>query len=311
MKRRLFSGFTVIALLLPCLALAVDQAAVNQPVPPAVGERFELAEKWLHENNLSVTTSPDQAFTEGHIMVAGEGLAAAAAKGPGERRLSAERAATVMAYREMTEMLYGVSVVGDTVVKGASDQHDVVRTAVAGFIKGSEVVHKEYNEKEGVALVILKLGRTGPEGFASLLYQKILGDPSLKKEMIADAAPFRATPTLAAAAFDGLIIDATAQAFKPALINRIMNGRGEMLYDPSKVSQQTLVERGCGEYTNSVAKAKEALESRGVKNALIVKAQATSNSTDLLVSDDDAIRIFSADQKAGFLADARVAFVLK
>jgi hypothetical protein len=77
------------------------------------------------------------------------------------------------------------------------------------------------------------------------------------------------------------------------------------------VSQKILIERGCGEYTNSVAKAKEALESRGVKNALVVKASGISNSTDLLVSDDDAILIFSADQKTRFLSDARVAFVLK
>jgi hypothetical protein len=307
----MFAGLAVIAILLPCSALCGEQAAVGPSVPAAVGESFGLVEKWLHENNLSLTTSPEQAFTDDHILVAGEGLPARGAASPGERRLTAERAATVMAYRQMAEMLYGVSVAGDTLVRGATDQHDLVRTAVAGFVKGSEVVHKEYSEKEGVALVILKVGRSGPAGFGSLLYRKILGDPSLKKEMIGEGTPFRAPPSAAVAPFDGLIVDATTQAFRPALINRIMNGRGEMLYDPSKVSQKILVERGCGEYTNSVPKAKEALESRGVKNALVVTASGTSNSTDLLVSDDDAVRIFSADQKAGFLAGARVAFVLK
>src|SRR5208283_3736250 len=103
--------------------------------------------------------SPEQAFIDDHIMVAGEGLPARTATSSGERRLTAERAAAVMAYRQMAEMLYGVSVVGDTLVRGATDQRDVVRTAVAGFIRGSEVVHKEYNDKEGVALVILKVGR--------------------------------------------------------------------------------------------------------------------------------------------------------
>ena len=48
-----------------------------------------------------------------------------------------------------------------------------------------------------------------------------------------------------------------------------------------------------------------------MKNPLIVKAAGTSNPTDLQVTDDDAVKIFSADQKAGFLADAKVAFVLK
>ena len=312
MKKCIFAGLTIFAIFFPCLVFAGDQALEGTPVPAAPGESFGSAERWLHENNLSLTTSPEQAFIDDYIIVAGEGLPARIATSSGERRLTAERAATVMAYRQMTEMLYGVSVSGDTLVGGATDQRDVVRTAVSGFIKGSEVVHKEYNEREGVALVILKLGRSGPAGFGSVLYRHILGDPSLKKGMIGEGKPFLPTPpAVLAAPYDGLIIDASSQAFRPALINRIMNGRGEMLYDPSKVSQKILVERGCGEYTNSVGKAKEALESRGVKNALVVKASGTSNSTDLLVSDDDAIRIFSADQKVGFFGQARVAFVLK
>ena len=32
--------------------------------------------------------------------------------------------------------------------------------------------------------------------------------------------------------YDGMIIDATGQAFRPALINRIFTFKGEVLYDP-------------------------------------------------------------------------------
>ena len=72
-----------------------------------------------------------------------------------------------------------------------------------------------------------------------------------------------------------------------------------------------LVEQGCGEYTNSVEKAKAALDTRGIKNPLVVKATGTVSSADLQVSDDDAVTIFSANQTDNFLAEAKVAFVLK
>ncbi|HEX9078603.1 MAG TPA: hypothetical protein VF795_03370, partial [Desulfuromonadaceae bacterium] len=72
-----------------------------------------------------------------------------------------------------------------------------------------------------------------------------------------------------------------------------------------------LVEQGCGEYTNSVDKARAALGKRGVRNPLVIKASGTVTPSDLRVSDDAAVKIFSANQATGFMADARVAFVLK
>jgi len=84
-----------------------------------------------------------------------------------------------------------------------------------------------------------------------------------------------------------------------------------VLYDPAKVSQKVLVEQGCGEYTNSVDKAKTALASRGVKNPLVVKASGATTVADLQVTDDDAVMIYSANQKGKFFMAARVAFVLK
>jgi hypothetical protein len=111
--------------------------------------------------------------------------------------------------------------------------------------------------------------------------------------------------------YDCIIIDATEHGFRPALINRVYTGKGEVLYDPSKISQKILVEKGCGEYANSIPKARSALETRGAKNPLIIKAVGTTNPTDLQVSDDDAVKIFSANQKTPFLTEAKVAFVLK
>ena len=290
-------------------------AQMQQPPGPApsaqLDERFQKANQWLNQNNLSITQSQGQAFMDDYILVMGEGLPSPTAKTPAQQRLTAERAATVMAYRQLAEFLDGVAIVGDTLVKDAELQYDIVRAAVAGFIKGVQVVHKEYNKEEGSALVFVKIGMTGPNGFAQAMYSKIVGDPKIKKAVIGDKPVYRPKPVLVEEKYDGLIIDATQQNFRPALINRIFTPKGEVLYDPSKISQKVLVEQGCGEYTNSVDKAKAALESRGVKNAMIITAIGTVSTSDLQVSDTDAVNIFSANQKGSFLAAAKVAFVLK
>ena len=153
---------------------------------------------------------------------------------------------------------------------------------------------------------------TGPGSVGEMVYKKVLGDPRIEKTVATTAKPVDIVgPVLVDERYDGIIIDATGYSFRPALINRVFTQKGEVLYDPSKVSQKILIEKGCGEYTNSVPKAQSALESRGVKNPLIIKAAGTTNPTDLQVSEDDAVKIFSANQKTGFLADAKVAFVLK
>ncbi|MGB9934737.1 hypothetical protein [Thermodesulfovibrio yellowstonii] len=296
----LFSGFLF-------TGHANSQDSTQDKISPV----FQKANEWLQRNNLSLTTSPEQAFLNDYILVAAEGLPSANARTPAQKRLTAERAATALAYRQLAEILEGVAVVGDTLVKDAELQYDVVRTAVAGFVKGAQIVYKEWNPQEESALVIVKVGMSGPKGFGSLLYEKILGEPKIKKEIIEPQPQFKPKPVAIEEKYDGLIIDATEVNFRPALINRIFTAKGEIIYDPSKISQKVLVEQGCGEYTNSIEKAKAALEKRGVKNPLIIKASGTINPSDLQVSDEDAVKIYSANQKANFFASAKVAFVLK
>lgn len=302
-----------ITVFLMASTFAGAQQIIEQKVATAImSDKFTQTTKWLNQSSLSVTTSPNQAFMNDYIMVTGEGVPAATARTPGQKRLTAERAATVVAYRQLAEILDGLCVAGDTYVRNASVQYDVVRTAVTGFIKGAQVVHKEYNEQEEIALVIVKVGMGGPAGFGGLIYDKILGDPGIKKGLIEDKPSYAPkAPVVEATIFDGLIVDATSENFRPALINRIFNPKGELLYDPSKINQKVLVEFGCGEYTNKVEKAKDALASRGVKNPLVIRAAGTITPSDLKVSEEDALKIFSSNQKTDFLAHARVAFVLK
>jgi hypothetical protein len=280
-----------------------------------VASTFAKTSEYLKTTNSSLTLTAEQGFVNGYLLVKGEGLSSPNSKSPAQRRLTALRAAKVIAYRELAETMKGVAIAGDTLVQDMELASDRVRAAVEGMVKGAVVVSEEYNATEGSAIVLLKVGMNGPGSFSETMYNKVLADPS-----IATTAPrftpskaeiAEAKPVITAAGYDGLIIDASAQSFRPALINRIFSPSGEVIYDPSKISQKVLVDQGCGEYTNSIDKAKAALGARGVNNPLVVTAASAVGNTDLQVSENDAVNIFSANQKAAFLASAKVAFVVK
>ena len=303
--------------LLAALSLIFAFTAAAQADTIQVDDVFTKTQKWLDEKSLTITGGPsgardDQAaFRQEALLFYGEAVGNPDHRTFAQREQMAKRAAVVTAQRALAEYLEGFALVGDTLVKDGMVQYDVIRSAVSGFVKGSQVAFQEYSKDKDTALAMVKLGLHGPQGFASAMYEKMLNDPKAKESLKTDKPAFKTHTIKLDEAYDGLIIDATDQNFRPALINRIFATKGEVLYDPAKVSQKVLVEQGCGEYTNSVDKAKTALASRGVKNPLVVKASGATTVADLQVTDDDAVMIYSANQKGKFFMAARVAFVLK
>lgn len=302
---------------------------VNSPAlaDRIVGGDFDQGKSWLEKRNLDLTDSPQEALTDGYILVAGVGLPMAGGT-PARQRLTAIRAAEVIAYRRLAEIINGVYVSGQTTVRDCSLESEVVKTAVSGLIKGARKVHEEWNPADGTAVVFMQVGVRGPDSVAAAMYNSYInaapGRASLQVASYtlpaqlpvaantpAMAPAPAAKPAAPAEEHDGLIIDARELGFQPALINRIFSSKGEALYDPSKVSQKILVEQGAGEYTNTIEKARAALEARGAKAPMVVKATGLKTMADLNVSDEDVMRIFVADQKSNFLASAKVAFVLK
>jgi hypothetical protein len=291
---------------------------------------FDQGKSWMEKRNLDLTDSPQEALTDGYILVVGQGLPMAGGS-PARQKLTAIRAAEIMAYRRLAEITNGVYVSGQTTVRECALESEVVKTAVSGLIKGARKVHEEWNPVDGTAVVFMQIGIRGPDGVAEAMYKNYLnaapGRALLQTVAYTLPAPVLApitaqipasvpvaqipTPAVPVESFDGLIVDARELGFQPALINRIFSGKGEALYDPSKVSQKILVEQGAGEYTNTIEKARAALESRGAKTPMVVKATGLKTLADLNVSDEDVMRIYLADQKSNFLASAKVAFVLK
>jgi len=256
-----------------------------------------------------VTTNLNQAFISGSIVVKGEG--AAPSNRPltkAQKRIMALRAAKVVALRELSEIIEGVVVSGNTNVIDVATQSDTIRATVQGMVKGAHVIHEKYDTTSEIGTLYLSVPMTGHGGLSGQLSSSVF--TAFPQSLTSTYQP-QAPPVASSAPSDGLILDVTSYSFKPALINRVLAENGDLIYDPTKVDQSVLVERGAGEYTNDVGKAKALLIERGSRNPLVLRATGVFNGTDVEITGEDASRVFSANQKTNFLEGAKVVFVLK
>ena len=279
-------------------------------------------------------TDPVQIFEEGYIQVVG-------VSEEGQSRYKAMRAATVVAQRDLLEIMEGLRLSGQTTVRDGMLQSDDIRTSISGFLRGAIKCGEKYHNDRRYAEVCMKLHIRGKGG----LYDVIL--PLIKEKKIQRVAPALPTdyykpklipkvmgiggkpvavtetvtetaavvkvvpPVSPAVVFDGLIIDVRDFKFRPALVNTVVTDGDKVVFDPSKILSAILVERGCGGFTTDPGKAKALLQSWGSKKPMIIKGVGVVKMTNAKVSPDDAAAIYLSDQKSNLLAQAKVVFLLK
>ena len=261
---------------------------------PAFGQEWE-----------EVTTST-MVFQEGYIQVVGESE-------QGQTRYQAKRSAEVLAQRRLLETVQGLRLAGVTDVHNGMLASEMVKTSVGGIVRGAISCGEKFFKDEGYAQVCLRMSLRGKGSLFEGLYPAIKDDP--KALNLPQGQEF--TPTQAAVSapepmvYDGIIIDVRQYSFRPALVNRVLTEKKEVLFEPSKVLSNVLIDRGCGGYTTDVSKAKALLASWGSSTPLTVEGQSVSNFTDVMVNGETANAIFTSDQESNILAQARVVFVLK
>lgn len=281
--------------MLMCLFLAVPLMA-NAQQPP------------------QIITDQTQAFIKGSFVVKGEGVPKEGVTHHGQKELTAKRAAMVVAQRNMAELLNGVRISGQTTVKDAALESDLIRSSVEGIVRDIKPIYESYDPLREIAVVYISIGIDGPNGLTGQLLPQVMPTISQPQTPVQAYVPPPVTvapPPEPPQPFDALILDIKEHQFKPALINRILAQNGEILYDPTKIAQNILVERGAGDYTNDVGKAKALLSERGSRNPMVVKVAGVVKFTDVQVTGEDAANIFTANQKSNFLEGAKVVFVLK
>ncbi len=229
---------------------------------------------------------------------------------PGQTRFAAMISAKVDAQRRLLEIIKGAKITSATTIEDGVLVSDRMVSSVKGIVQGARMIGREYDQGSGTAMVRLAIGYND-------FLNKAMNNDQFKDAFFKTAntsAPVYQAPAQAVqapVAYDGLIVDATDTNMEPAYINRVYTN-GKIVYDPTKVPQQVIVERGLASYTVDINKAKAILETYGVRNPLIVKAISTTKlKSDVTINGDSASMVMGSNDKNGFLESAKIVFVLK
>ena len=112
-------------------------------------------------------------WTSGEVYATGIGAPPSHSVNPAQARAMAERAAQVVAYRNLLEIVKGVRVDSETVVENFMTKSDIIRTRVDGILRGAMPVKKQYLSDGSVEVTVVMrmkgefLNAVVPETFGS------------------------------------------------------------------------------------------------------------------------------------------------
>jgi hypothetical protein len=140
-------------------------------------------------------------WTSGEVYATGIGAPPTNAVNPAQARAMAERAAQVVAYRNLLEIVKGVRVDSETVVENFMTKSDIIRTKVDGVIKGAMPVKKQYLSDGSVEITVVMrmkgdfLNAVVPETFGGTALPPPPLRPAPSVQVPAPQRPAPAPPT--------------------------------------------------------------------------------------------------------------------
>jgi hypothetical protein len=234
-------------------------------------------------------------WTTGVITAVGIGAPPAQPANAAQARAMAERAAQVVAYRNLLEAIKGVRVDSTTTVENFMVSSDVIKTEVSGIIQGATVMDKKYMS-DGSVEVTVGMKLTGA-----------LADALLPKGPATPAGMTGAlTPGATGQIYTGLIVDARGLGIRPAMAPKILNEDGKEVYGSAWISRDYAVREGMVGYLKDPAAAQA--NPRVTDKPLMVKALkvAGDGRVDMVISNADAATLQSASQNLSMLEKCRV-----
>ncbi len=232
-------------------------------------------------------------WTTGVITAVGIGAPPAQPANAAQSRAMAERAAQVVALRNLLEAIKGVRVDSTTLVENFMVTSDMIRTEVSGFVQGATVMDKKYMS-DGSVEVTVGMKLTGA-----------LADALLPKGPLTPPTGISGTAT-PGQAYTGLIVDARGLGVRPAMVPKILNEDGKEVYGSAWVNRDYAVREGMVGYLKDPVAAQA--NPRVTDKPLMVKALKVSGEArvDLVVTNADAAALHGAAQNLSFLEKCRV-----
>ena len=261
-----------------------------------------------------------------------------------QARLMALRAAKIDAQRNLLEVINGVRVTAGTTVKDMMLESDIIGTRVKGMLQGSFETDSSVAFEDGSWVASVKMAvcmdksdalcRAKPT-LASITQPSLVGAPAEARYSVSDlpavaaavlekidapqnppesanAAPVQpaATPAPAEDAVanraTGLILDARALNYTPMLDVRVRTDSGKELYGPGHVPMGS----DWLHWAPSIVSANEMADIVG-DAPLVMTPDSLGEATELVISDNDAIKLFTSNTLNGdFLAAGKVVIVV-
>lgn len=234
-------------------------------------------------------------WTTGVITAVGIGAPPSQPANAAQARAMAERAAQVVAYRNLLEAVKGVRVDSTTLVENFIVTSDVIRTQVNGIIQGATIMDKKYMS-DGSVEVTVGMKLTGA-----------LAEALLPKTPPAAAQAPVTSSTAPGQLYTGLLIDARGLGVRPAMAPKVLNEDGKEVYGSAYINRDWAVREGMAGYLKGDPAAAQA-NPRIADKPLVVKALKVSGEgrVDTVISNTDAAALQSASENLSMLEKCRV-----
>jgi hypothetical protein len=244
----------------------------------------------------------------GKVTAVGIGAAPANAVNKAQARGMAKRAATVVARRNLLELLQGVRIDSTTTVLNHMVADDSVNSRVRGLLHNSRIMDTAYMS-DGSVEVTVGVGLRG--GLADTLlsrstsFETALIEPPAQEAMAETTEGVVAQPV-----YTGLVVDARELGIRPALSPRIFDEEGKEVYGAAFASREYAIKQGVAGYANNLDRALD--NPRVGNNPFLAQAVAVSGDAgaDLVISNDTAATVRAVAAKNNFLEQCRVMIVL-
>ena len=272
-------------------------------------------------------------WTNGAIRAKGIGVPPTDAVNARHAREMAKRAARVVAYRNLLEIVQGIRVDSHTLVKNYMVEEDTINTKVQGIIHGSRILD-EQEFPDGSFQVTVEMGLNSQIPAALSLspakphkpisFPQELGIPEKdwsrfsQRAVVAGPTPGPSRnppmtedqPLEEHASYTGLILNARGLHVERAMNPRVVMEDGREVYSAQFVKQSVAETKGIVAYVRGVSAAKAHV--RVTNSPLEVKVLRVdgANNTDFVVSDADAQMLHVVPEHFEFLENARVLVVL-
>lgn len=224
--------------------------------------------------------------------------AAKASQQKGKHAAEAEKAAR----RNLLDLLGKIKVDSETSVADLLAQSEALKKEVQLLVQKTPV-QRVRNRQDGSVEATLRMDLSGP--LSDLVLPKDIQtiDPVLQPKSPAENSE---------KAFTGLIVDCSGIRVRPAMVPKIYDEDGQLVFGPPFISREYAVKDGVARYVRDLASSKTEADGRVASRPLKVKGIRTSKtgSSDMVISNADAARVKASAGNLRSLQRCRVLIAL-